>query len=904
MIAAGTRLGAYEILSALGAGGMGEVYRARDAKLGRDVALKVLPELFAADPDRLARFQREAQAIAALNHPNIVTIYSIEDIDDHSIMTMELVEGHALAEAIPKGGLPLERLLQIAIAVADALAAAHQKGITHRDLKPANIMLGNGEHQQRVKVLDFGLAKIAGAAVEPAGVSLLPTAPVTGEGRILGTVAYMSPEQAEGKPIDSRSDLFSLGIILYEMATGQRPFTGETSLSIMAAIVKDTPASVTTLNAALPRDLGRIIRRALSKDPERRYQTAKDLRNDLEELKGSLESGELLAEPVGPQAVVHRRHVRVWQWAALGLAVVAIIAIAAVVGLVRHRPAVVVGETAQSPIQMIPLTSTGNAKLPTISPDGKYVAYVQDDNGQQSVWVLHIASHSVVRIVPPSPGATIFGLTVTPDGSFIDVVSRVANDLAAALWRVPLLGGAPRKLIDRISSPPGWSADGTQMAFLVTDSGTGPTGDTLLVADADGSHPRALASRTRPQGYYSLSNVSRPDTAPVWLSDGQTIAVAAFGPRGGGVQVVSVNVASGKESVLLPQIYYSSTQRWGLALASDHRSLLTSGSLALAERSQLLRLRWPTGETTRLTNDLSDYAGVSVAGDAVMSTRLRTQSGLWVSDSSGTSPHQIGNDVDAVLGDNGIAWAEGSRVIYYASLAGGMGLWSEDLTSGETHLILSDARAPSTTADGRTLVFVRSQGDKPPALWRADSSGSGARQVLDALITRANIAPDGSAVFYLSQQSGVQSVWTVNLNGGPPHQVSRLRSNASPEVSPDSRFVLLPFAIDQSAADTAARSPEDVILPIGGGEPVRRVPNVPRSSTQPHWTPDGLGLAYVDPQAPSNIMVQPIDAGPPHLLTHFTDRRIVDFAWSHDGKQLVMSRALDSSDIVMLKGVK
>ena len=471
---------------------------AHDTKLGRDVAIKVVPEAFAPDPDRLARFQREAQAIAALNHPNIVTIYSIEEIDNHSIMTMELVEGHSLAEVIPKGGLPLERLLQIAIAVADALAAAHQKGITHRDLKPANIMLGDGEHQQRVKVLDFGLAKLAGAAAEPAGLSLLPTAPVTGEGRILGTVAYMSPEQAEGKAIDSRSDLFSLGIILYEMATGQRPFTGETSLSIMASIVRDTPTSVTTRNAALPRDLGRIIRRALSKDLERRYQTAKDLRNDLEELKGSLESGELLAEPVGPQAVVYRRHVRVWQWAALGLAVVAIVAIAALVGLLRHRPDVGTGQTTASPTQMIPLTSTGNSNLPAISPDGKYVAYVQDDNKQQSVWVLHIASHSVVRIVPFSLGVSIFGLSVTPDDSFVDVVSRAPDDPAPALWRVPLLGGAPRKVIDHIASPPGWSPDGTQMAFLVRETAA-PTRDTLMVADADGSHPRALATRTRPR---------------------------------------------------------------------------------------------------------------------------------------------------------------------------------------------------------------------------------------------------------------------------------------------------------------------------------------------------------------------------------------------------------------------
>ena len=292
----GTSLGHYQIAAPLGAGGMGEVYRARDPRLRRDVALKVLPELAAADPDRRERFTREAHAVAALNHPHIVTIYSVEDIGTTVFLTMELVEGRSLADVLPPGGLPLDRVLAIGIAVAEAMTAAHQKGITHRDLKPGNIMLGEGEQSGRIKVLDFGLAKITEQPLDGPAASWLPSAPttpITAEGHILGTVAYMSPEQAEGRATDGRSDLFSLGVVLYEMATGQRPFGGDTSLSILSSILKDTPRSVTDLNPALPRDLGRIIRRALAKDPERRYQSAKDLRNDLEDLKASLDSGEL-----------------------------------------------------------------------------------------------------------------------------------------------------------------------------------------------------------------------------------------------------------------------------------------------------------------------------------------------------------------------------------------------------------------------------------------------------------------------------------------------------------------------------------------------------------------------------------------------------------------------------------
>ena len=295
----GSRLGPYEILSAIGAGGMGEVYKARDPRLNRLIAIKLLPTTAANDPERRERFEREAQAVAALNHPSIVTIHSVEQADGQFFLTMELVEGRSLAETLPAIGLPLARLLKIAIPVSDAMAAAHQKGITHRDLKPANIMLGEGEHEGRIKVLDFGLAKLAEGPDAAVGATALPTAPITGEGRILGTFAYMSPEQAQGKALDARTDLFSLGVILYEMATGRRPFAGDTSISIISSIVKDTPKSVTELNPALPRELGRIVRRALVKDPSRRYQTAADLRNDLEELNASLDSGEAHAALVG-----------------------------------------------------------------------------------------------------------------------------------------------------------------------------------------------------------------------------------------------------------------------------------------------------------------------------------------------------------------------------------------------------------------------------------------------------------------------------------------------------------------------------------------------------------------------------------------------------------------------------
>jgi serine/threonine protein kinase/Flp pilus assembly protein TadD len=278
-LAAGTKFGPYEIQSPLGAGGMGEVYRATDTKLGRDVALKVLPGEMAQDPERLARFRREAKALAQLDHPNIVTIYSVEECDGIHFLTMQLVEGLPLDRVIPQGGLPFEQIVEIASALGDALAAAHDKGIVHRDLKPANVMVSN---EGRVKVLDFGLAKDVGAS-DPADATLTSDHR-TQAGMVMGTPAYMSPEQTSGRPLDHRTDIFSLGVLLHEMATGRRPFDGSSSAELISAILRDNPPPVTDARPDLPSDLARIVRRCLEKDPRHRLQTARDVSNEFRDL--------------------------------------------------------------------------------------------------------------------------------------------------------------------------------------------------------------------------------------------------------------------------------------------------------------------------------------------------------------------------------------------------------------------------------------------------------------------------------------------------------------------------------------------------------------------------------------------------------------------------------------------
>jgi serine/threonine protein kinase len=288
-------LGHYRIVRLLGKGAMGEVYAAQDTVLGRPVALKVLPPATAGDPGRRDRFEREARAVAALNHPSIVTIHSVEEAEGVLFLTMELIEGRPLSELIPPQGMVLDRFLQLALPLADAVSAAHRRGIVHRDLKPANVMV---TEEGRLKVLDFGLAKLKEAEPPEGEMSTLPTWEQTREGRIVGTIPYMSPEQAEGKAVDARSDVFSLGIVLYEMVTGRRPFHGDTSVGMLSSILRDTPVAVSDLRPELPSEVGRIIRRCLEKDPVRRMQTALDLRNELEDLRSDSSGEALRATPV------------------------------------------------------------------------------------------------------------------------------------------------------------------------------------------------------------------------------------------------------------------------------------------------------------------------------------------------------------------------------------------------------------------------------------------------------------------------------------------------------------------------------------------------------------------------------------------------------------------------------
>lgn len=586
----GQTLAHYEIVRLLGKGGMGEVFVAEDTKLQRHIALKILPKEMAVDPERQARFQREAQAVAALSHPNIVTVHSVEEVDGVHFITMELIEGQTLTEIMPNNGFSLGRLLGLAIPLADAISCAHRAGITHRDLKPDNIMLDN---EGRLRVLDFGLAKLHDPMGDAQETQAKTATAGTAEGRILGSVAYMSPEQAEGKPVDPRTDVFSLGTILYEMATGERPFRGDTSMSTIGAILKDQPAVVTEVNPSLPRHVGRVIRRCLAKDPDRRYQTALDLRNELEELKAEIDSGEHTADP----AVTFSRPRRSLQWLA-GLGALATVAVVAIISRqdLESPPVVYVPR---------PITGTIGQEMDiNWSPESVFLAFGQTREGSVDVMVQPVAGgEAVMRVGGPG---TETAPRWSPDGKYLAYVSSSEPETPVVL--IPPHGGAPRRLVstnirtldlDKMGSAMGdrpWSADSR----------------TLLVSRVDASGRTAIYRVERNNGDDEQLTFPPPgcvDLNPSYSFDGEQIA---FQRRTNGKGVLlTMPAAGGDPRVLLADEFDNVSPAW----RPDNRHVLFLSDRRGSSGADVFEIDVTGGPPRQLTFETNRVHSLAVSAD-------------------------------------------------------------------------------------------------------------------------------------------------------------------------------------------------------------------------------------------------------------------------------------------------
>lgn len=889
----GNQLGHYRIERLLGSGGMGEVYVADDTKLGRRVALKVLSAELAGDPDRRQRFEREARAAAALNHPNIVTIHSVEEADGIPFLTLELIEGQTLADVIPPGGLPLDRVLSLAIPLADAVGAAHERGITHRDLKPANVMV---TADGRVKVLDFGLAKVKEAA-RAAAEAAMPTAALTGEGRIVGTVMYMAPEQAEGKPVDQRSDVFSLGIILYEMATGRRPFAGDTQMAILSAIMKDNPQPISEVRPGLPRELSKIVSRCLAKDLEDRYQSAKDLRNDLRALKNELTSGEIV--PITGSGVIQAPASPVrpgWRTPPVLIGGVLLVAAVALGALLWSRSSGAPSAPPVRPFESINLTrltTTGTAGMAAMSRDGRYVAHVSVKDGKASLWLRQIATTSNVQIVPPEDVRYV-GVSFSPDGNHIYYAAYPRGANLGNLYQVGVLGGGARLIAEDVDTSVTFSPDASQLAFLrgFPDNGT----SAIIVANVDGTNQRQLATRKRPL-LYVLEGLA-------WSPDGKSIAATGANRTELRGQVVIVDAKSGAEQVLPTPDWRQVTR---VAWLPDGSGILVNAQESAGESSsQIFLVNYPSGSARRLTNDLTSYAGLAIAPDgrSFVCIRNERRAAIWTMP-FGDSAKATGITTEASADDgvNGIAWTPDGRIVYASEASGNPDVWIM-AADGSRRIQLTSNKgqdvSPRVTGDGRYIVFV-SDRDGGMRAWRMALDGSGAMRLStdQVLRSRVSVSADGKWVSY-NESSGESR--RVSIDGGAPEPVfsaeaiKRLSEPLpqgfhEPMPSPDGALIAGHYA------DQAARGERIVLIPVAGGA-MKRLNTVPANAA---WAPDGKSMVYIDTRAGvSNLMRQPIAGAAATPMTTYTSEQMFSYAVSPDQKQVAVVRGRVASDVVLI----
>jgi eukaryotic-like serine/threonine-protein kinase len=924
----GQRVKHYEIIKLIGEGGMGQVYLARDTTLGRRIALKMLPEYVRGDAERLRRFKHEARAASTLSHPNVCVIHEVGETDDgHPFITMEYIDGITLRDRLNEGSLRLGEALDIAIQIADALSAAHDASIVHRDIKPENVMIRRDGY---VKVLDFGLAKLSEHRQRGTMTSMSTLMFYSSPGMVMGTAAYMSPEQARGVSVDMRSDVWSLGVVLYEMVSGQAPFTGSTPTDVVIAIVEKDHQLLSQIVPDVPSELERIVRKALRKNPEERYQIAKEMAIDLRSLRREVEIDRSLAPDVSVSSAPARiesrastaeeprlhtdqiktpqlttafaplRHPQ--QRLALIAAGVVILSIAVfAIYKLRNRPTAGITHASRfERINLMKLTTNGSALFAAVSPDGKYVAYISGVGGKESLWLRQVGSTGNLEIIPPRDGHYA-GLLFSPDGDFIYFAYATVGSTNWDIYRLPVLGqGATALKINTKEGPIGLSHDGKRIAFIRYDQETQT--DALAVANADGSNEQVLATRKWPERFSFDFR-----TIPVWSSDDRSVSIPIQknDERGYYVVLYEFRLSDRTENVipLNPQRFELPQK---ITLLSDTSGVILTGKAQGASFSQVWYLS-RDGSARAITNDLSDYRDADLTADsrALVTTQSQTLSNLWVSQKD--DPNQAAQITSGVGRYFDLSWAPDRKVIYASDGSGSADIYEMSADGSTLKQLTSGMKrnyAPSVSPDNRFIAF-HSNRSGTFQIWRMDRDGSNPVQLTygNSESNWPQFSADSKWIFYEHFESGNSgTVWKVAVEGGSPVRVVE-GFTIHPAPSPDGKWLACWWNEGQEQSRWGL-----LLISMETGKQVQRF-EIPASvnvqwDTKLRWTPDSSSLVYVGSRGGiENLLAQPIEGGSPKQITNYGEAKIFSYDWSKDAG-LVTSRGVITTDVVLISDAK